>query len=105
MSLGKLSRAKLPKEVKAFVSDVRAYIGFLDAMVKPGAKISGADLAKLTNALEMAVDRMEHFGIKAKKPHPAIAALQEWINCGCGHCENAEHRECPALVKLAAVKP
>jgi hypothetical protein len=64
MSLGTLSCAKLPREVKAFVNDVREFLSLLDVeMKKPSNFERGKRIAQLASALEMSVDRMEHFGI------------------------------------------
>ena len=76
MALGKLSRAKLPKEARSFIASVRNHLRDLDAeMLNPSTAERGKRIAALSNALEMAVDSFEHFGIKgwpvkkADKPH------------------------------------
>lgn len=65
MALGKLSRAKLPKEVKKLVNSCREFLRLLeDEMKQPSSPNRGRRIAELSNALEMAVDSIEHFGIK-----------------------------------------
>jgi hypothetical protein len=64
MALGKLSRAKLPNEVQALVDNCREFMRLLDeAMKLPATYTRGRHIAGLLNGLEMAVDRLEHFGI------------------------------------------
>ena len=65
MALGKLSRAKLPKEAKLFVLQTRLFLSKLDLeMTQKESAERGKRVSSLANELEMAVDLFEHFGIK-----------------------------------------
>ena len=59
---------KLPKEVRALVDGVRAYLAALDrVMVQPESFNRGKQIGQLSTALEMAVDRFELYGITERK--------------------------------------
>lgn len=78
MALGRLSRAKLPKEAQVLVAHVRNHLRDLDAeMLNPSTVDRGKQIAKLCNALEMAVDSFEHFGIKTWVPNPRGVGKQK----------------------------
>lgn len=64
MALGKLSKAKLPKEARELVDTCREFLRLLDEeMKKHAGPERGRRIAGLANALEMRVDAFEHFGM------------------------------------------
>jgi hypothetical protein len=72
MSLGKLSRAKLPKEARVFAGNVRQFLKALDeAMSRPSSYERGRQVAALASALEYQVDCFEHFGISEPRKRAA----------------------------------
>jgi hypothetical protein len=72
MSLGKLSRAKLPKEARVFARNVRQFLKALDEeMRQPSTYQRGERISALANALEYQVDCFEHFGISEPRKRAA----------------------------------
>jgi hypothetical protein len=68
----KLSRAKLPAEVRNCIDAVRAALAEMDtAMDKPTNYERGRAVAKACNQIELAVDYLDHFGIKERRPRAA----------------------------------